>query len=90
MAARTSMAKKPGTQATLRKKEENNGTEVCEALKDNFLGFQSNRFGRISHLSTIVLKHISLLRKFFDENVDENKAIIWLTISAIKPIYPII
>ena len=53
-------------------KESTAGEEVCKALEDNFLGFQSNRFGRISHLSTIILKHKDLLQKFFDENVDEN------------------
>ena len=39
---------------------------------DKFKGFRSNRFGRIPYLSSVVLDHHDLLKKFFDENVDEN------------------
>ena len=43
-----------------------------ELLKKGFKGFQSNRFGRTGELSQLVVEHQELIRKFFDEIVDEH------------------
>ena len=42
-------------------------------LSEPFLGFDSNRFGRLAYLSTLFLSHFLLLTKFFDQVVDENQ-----------------
>ena len=41
-------------------------------LKNGFKGFQSNRFGRIGQLSATTVEHAPLVRKFFDEMVNEH------------------
>ena len=46
--------------------------EKGNALKNEFKGFISNRFGRVGELSHMVIKHIDHIREFFDEFVDEN------------------
>ena len=42
-----------------------------ELLKNGFVGFSSNRFGRRSALASMVLKHLPLLKEFMTANVDE-------------------
>ena len=46
--------------------------KATEVLKNQFMGFRSNRFGRIPYLSNVMLVHEELLNLFFDKNVDEN------------------
>ena len=41
-------------------------------LKNEFKGFISNRFGRVGELSHSVCKHISNIRRFFEEYINEN------------------
>ena len=44
-----------------------------QVLSKPFLGFSSNRFGRLAELSTLFLDHRPLLFAFFDKVVDENQ-----------------
>ena len=46
--------------------------KATEVLKNQFMGFRSNRFGRIPYLSNVMLVHEELLNLLFDKNVDEN------------------
>ena len=39
-------------------------------IKNNFVGFQSNRFGRIAELSKMYIAHQSFLKQFFEDTVD--------------------
>ena len=52
-------------------KQEGND-KASDVLKDKFMGFRSNRFGRIPYLSSVVLINDELLKLFFENNVDEN------------------
>ena len=47
--------------------------DAKKVLSKPFLGFKSNRFGRLADLSTLFISHRSLLVKFFDKVVDENQ-----------------
>ena len=49
----------------MKEQREQGNEKATEVLKDKFLGFQSNRFGRISYLSQVVLEHIELLHTIF-------------------------
>ena len=42
-------------------------------MSKRFLGFDSNRFGRLADLSTLFLEHLPLLIDFFDHVIDENQ-----------------
>ena len=53
---------------------------ISEELKD-FKGFVSNRFGRLGELSKDVVKHISIMKQFFDNQVDENANKLVLAVS---------
>lgn len=49
-----------------------------QLLKHNFLGFSSNRFGRIPELSNIFVDHKDTIGQFYDEQIDENQNKLWL------------
>ena len=54
-------------------------SEVAKKLlKENFLGFSSNRFGRIPELSNIFVEHKDTISQFYDEQIDENQNKLWL------------
>ena len=38
-----------------------------------FLGFNSNRFGRLADLSSLFLEHVEVIKEFYDHVVDENQ-----------------
>ena len=42
-------------------------------LKNGFLGFSSNRFGRIFSLAQTFVEHRTMIQKFFDEQVDQHQ-----------------
>ena len=44
-----------------------------ELTSRSFLGFDSNRFGRLAALSSLYLEHLPLLIAFFDQIIDENQ-----------------
>ena len=46
-------------------------SEAKNLLKNGFVGFSSNRFGRRSALGSMVLQHLALLQEFMAKNVDE-------------------
>ena len=50
--------------------------------KNEFKGFVSNRFGRKANSAVLFLKHRSLIKKFFEEQVDENSNLLWLACHA--------
>ena len=47
----------------------------------DFVGFKSNRFGRIVHLASLFLSHKDNLQKFFSEVIDENSNRLFLVLS---------
>ena len=49
-----------------------------QLLKHNFLGFSSNRFGRIPELSNIFVDHKDTIGQFYNEQIDENQNKLWL------------
>ena len=42
-------------------------------LMEPFIGFDSNRFGRLAKLSTLFMKHSPLIKQFFGQAVDEHQ-----------------
>ena len=55
----------------LQEKASDGSSEAKSLLKDGFVGFNSNRFGRRSALASKLLKHLPLLQEFMTYNVDE-------------------
>ena len=67
------------------KRDISSGSETSklsgELVKKGFKGFVSNRFGRIGELSTAVVKHKSILEKFFEKQVNEHANKLVLAVS---------
>ena len=55
----------------LMEKASGGNLEAKSLLKNGFVGFSSNRFGRRSALASKLLQHLSLLQDFMEQNVDE-------------------
>ena len=56
------------------KSEESDTRSVSvKLLKNGFLGFSSNRFGRTFSLAQTFIDHRDLIQKFFDEQVDQHQ-----------------
>ena len=53
-----------------------------QLLKGGFDGFSSNRFGRIGQISDMVVKHQTLIKKYFDKAVDEHSNRLVLAVHA--------
>ena len=47
--------------------------QAKQLMSKPFLGFDSNRFGRLAELSALFLEHLLLLIDFFEQFIDENQ-----------------